>query len=75
MKFRTSFGVCIATLFFVCNTARAQEEITLQQVVSMALERNYDVLLAKNTSEAAATDDRYAFDTSHRQTGLWIDGV
>jgi outer membrane protein TolC len=61
MKFRASFGVCIATLFFAFNTSRAQEEITLQQVVSLALERNYDVLLAKNTSEAAATDDRYAF--------------
>src|SRR5262245_31908627 len=61
MKFRASFGVCIAILFFVCNTSRAQEEITLQQVLTMALEKNYDVLLARNISEAAATDDRYAF--------------
>ena len=61
MKFKASLGVCIAIVFSAFNTCFAQEEITLQQIVSLALERNYDVLLAKNVSEAAATDDRYAF--------------
>jgi outer membrane protein len=61
MKFKTSFGVCIATLLFAFNTLQAQQEITLQQAVGMALEKNYDVLIAKNISESAATDQRYSF--------------
>lgn len=39
----------------------SQEEISLEQVVALALERNYDVLVARNTSEAAKTDNDYAF--------------
>ena len=50
------FGLVIAF-----QVSQAQEEITLGQVVALALERNYDVLAARNLSEGAKTDDRYAF--------------
>lgn len=50
------FGLSLAFQFSYC-----QEEISLQQVVTLALERNYDVLVAKNVSEGAATDNDYAF--------------
>lgn len=49
------------SFFILCSsTASAQEQITIEQVIKLALERNYDILLAKNTSESAATDDRYS---------------
>lgn len=40
--------------------AHAQEELSLEQVVALALEKNYDVLLAKNQAEAAAKDRQFA---------------
>jgi len=61
MKCRLSLGILIASIFFVFNSADAQEEITLEQVVALAIQKNYDVHLAKNTSEAAATDNEYSF--------------
>ncbi len=38
----------------------AQVEVTLEQVVALALEKNYDVRVARNESEAASTNDSYA---------------
>jgi len=38
----------------------AQEEIALDQVIALALEKNYDVQLARNTSLAASTDYNYS---------------
>ena len=61
MKFRLEVGIFLSFIFFVLNTARAQEEVTLERVVALALEKNYDVRLANNVSEAAATDDKYSF--------------
>jgi len=39
----------------------SQEEVSLEQVISLALERNYDVRLATNSAEFTSTDDQYAF--------------
>ena len=41
--------------------AFAQEEITLEQVVALALEKNYDVQIMRKLSQAAQTDDSYAW--------------
>jgi outer membrane protein len=46
---------------FACHLTYSQEEISLGQVVALALERNYDVLVAKNVLEGAETDNEYAF--------------
>ena len=61
MKCRPSYGIFLICTFFIFNTARGQEEITLEKVVALALQKNYDVQLAQNTSEAATTDNQYAF--------------
>ncbi len=59
MKCR-SFGI-LATVIFLWSTANAQDKVSIEQVVRLALERNYDVKLARNASEAAETDNNYAF--------------
>lgn len=44
------------SLIFFIGSLQAQERITTDQVIALALEKNYDVRLARNTSESAATD-------------------
>src|SRR3989337_1125592 len=39
--------------------AYGQQEVTLEQVVALALEKNYDVQIAKNLSRSAATTNDY----------------
>jgi outer membrane protein len=41
--------------------AFGQEEISLEQVVALALEKNYDVRIQKKVSEAAQTDQGYSW--------------
>jgi len=41
--------------------AQQEVDLTLQEAIALALQRNYDVQLAKNASEAASTDDNYAW--------------
>ena len=55
-------SVVVAFIFvFVFNIARAQEEIiSLEQVIALALEKNYDVRVSQNLAYSAATDDKYA---------------
>lgn len=51
-------------VFLVCSGfqfAFAQEEVTLEQVVSLALENNYDVQIYKKISEGAEADKDYAW--------------
>jgi outer membrane protein len=55
---RSFFAIAFILVFQV---SYSQEEISLGQVVALALERNYDVLVAKNISEGAKTDNGYAF--------------
>jgi outer membrane protein TolC len=49
------------SLLFVSgfHFASAQEEVTLEQVVALALEKNYDVRIARNVAESAETNDNY----------------
>jgi len=48
--------------FVCCSTVTlAQEKVELNDVVTKALEKNYDVRLAQNTSQSATTDDNYAW--------------
>ena len=55
---RSVFAIAFVLAFQV---SYSQEEISLGQVVALALERNYDVLVARNISEGANIDDAYAF--------------
>jgi len=48
------------SLIYLGGSIHAQEQITLEQVIGLAIEKNYDMRLAKNTSESAATDSRYS---------------
>jgi outer membrane protein len=61
MKIRLSVILLAISFFQFQNTAYAQEQISLEQVIALALEKNYDVRLAKNTSEAYATNQGYAW--------------
>src|SRR5688572_17666543 len=48
------------TLIFFGGSVQAQEQITLDQVIALAIEKNYDIRLSRNTAESAATDNRYS---------------
>src|SRR5687767_10540803 len=52
-----------AALFISCTVhfAFAQEEVSLEQVVALALEKNYDVRIVKKLADAARTDNDYAW--------------
>lgn len=52
------FAACVAA-FFVIGSTHAQGVITLEQVIALALEDNYDVKLAKNFERSASTDNAY----------------
>jgi outer membrane protein TolC len=54
-------SVCAIAFLIIFQTSYSQEEISLGQVVALALERNYDVLVSKNLSEGAKTDNAYSF--------------
>ena len=48
-------------LFHILISASAQDQvITLEEVIALALEKNYDVRVAKNLAYSAATDDKFA---------------
>ncbi len=59
MKF--SFFVMSLGLMCLVNDILAQEHVSVEQVIALALQRNYDVQLARNYSESASTDDSYAW--------------
>ena len=46
-------------VFSVSGVAFGQQEVTLGQVVGLALEKSYDVQIAKTVSESAATNNDY----------------
>lgn len=48
----------------------AQEEISLEQIIALAIEKNYDVRLSKNIADAASTDNRYAIGAFLPQVNL-----
>ncbi len=50
-------------LFFLCiafESLSAQQELTLEQAIALALNKNFDIQLINNTAEAAAANDKYA---------------
>ncbi len=59
MKVR-SLGFVICFLF-VLRFADAQEEVSLEQVIALALQHNYDVRVARTIDEAAETDKKYVW--------------
>jgi len=54
-------GIALAAIFFLVHSTRAQEKVPLEQVIAMALDKNYDVQLWKNTSAANKTSDSYSW--------------
>jgi outer membrane protein len=44
-----------------CHFSSAQEQITLEQVIALALEKNYDVQVMQKLSESAETDKKLAW--------------
>lgn len=57
---RLSIAAFFLALIFFGRNVNAQEQITLEQVVALALEKNYDVRLAQNTSTTARVNDSYS---------------
>lgn len=51
----------VSLLFIGSQVAIAQKEILLEQVISLALEKNYDVQIVRNTAEAASTNNHYSW--------------
>lgn len=49
----------LAFVFWGSNVV-AQEQITLEQVIALALQKNYDVQLAQNASVTAGVNDKYS---------------
>jgi outer membrane protein len=57
MNIRVSFALALSFLFSL--RGQAQEQVSLEQVIVLALEKNYDVQLFKNLEESASTDNQY----------------
>jgi len=56
---KLSSTVVAFILFSVLTSATAQEQaVTLEQVIALALEKNYDIRVFKNLATSAATDDK-----------------
>jgi outer membrane protein len=56
-KFFLVFGL----LVLMSGASFAQDQVTLEQVVTLVLEKNYDVKISAALSEAAATDKNYSW--------------
>jgi outer membrane protein len=52
--------IVAAALFSLVDFSFAQERVSLEQVVALAVEKNYDVRLAKNYVESVETDSQFA---------------
>jgi len=73
---RLSVIVFFIGLFFHIENLVAQEMVSLEQVISLTLEKNYDIRLAKNTATSATIDDNYSIAALLPQinavgTALW----
>jgi outer membrane protein len=51
----------VVFVFSAFHVALGQEEISLEQVVALALEKNYDVQIVRNASQAAETNKDYSW--------------
>ena len=56
---RLRLYVSIFLFFSGFHLAFCQEEVTLEQVVGLALEKNYDVRIARNLTKSASTNNDY----------------
>jgi outer membrane protein TolC len=59
MKF--SFFTLVLFWFGLAHTVVAQKEVTLEEVVSVAIQKNFDVRLFQNTAAIATTNNELAF--------------
>ena len=57
MKAHQFLSVCL--LFIVCNYAKAQELLTVEDAIKIGLEKNYSVIIVKNVQEIAKTQNNY----------------
>ncbi len=57
MKFRYLFF--FSGIFFQSFLCASQDQVSLEQVIALALEKNYNIQLAKNISKSAETDQDY----------------
>lgn len=57
---RLRIAVVLFVFLFFSKAGQAQEQVSLEQVIALALEKNYDIRLAKNSSITAAVDDNYS---------------
>ena len=63
-KFFLLFSFCLVGL----SVGRAQELVTLDQAIAVALEKNYDIRIARGNSEARNVDKKYS-------SGLFLPAV
>jgi outer membrane protein len=56
---RRFFSILIG-LFLVSGKLVAQELVTLEEVIALALQENYDIQLMQNNSLVAKTDDKFS---------------
>lgn len=59
MKLR--FFAALFLYFLISQIALGQEEVSLEQVISLALEQNYDIKISKAESESVNTDKDFAW--------------
>lgn len=58
---KRSLVLAFVLAFFMSSVALAQDDvITLDEVIALALDKNYDIMLFKNLATSAAIDDKYA---------------
>jgi len=54
------FAALFLSICFSNITFAQEEEVSLEQVIALALEKNYDVQLARNVESAASLDNQYS---------------
>ncbi|HEX5171109.1 MAG TPA: TolC family protein [Cyclobacteriaceae bacterium] len=58
---KVSLAFAFLCIFISVLRAPAQDHVSLEDAIVLALQKNYDVQLSRNISESAATDDSYAW--------------
>ncbi len=53
--------ILFISIYLTCFSLQAQETLTLEQAIEVALERNFDILLSKNDSLQTTIDRQYAY--------------
>lgn len=54
-------SLVFTSIIFFGSCAFAQQKVTLEEVVTLALEQNYDVQAVRKTAEAASTDKKFSW--------------